>query len=282
MTAPPLTTQPTPEDTSLAGRLRWTISDGLTLIGRELHRLRSGPALLLGMLLFPGFMVVMFGYVLGSAIKVPGGGNYREYLLPGLFAMVTFTSLTTITARVASDASRGVMDRFRSMPMARSAVPFGHTSSDLFGGAIGLVIMALAGLLTGWSPHRGVVPTAEAFGLMLLLRYALTWFGCYLGMLVKNEETVGQFMPLILPLTMLSNAFVPTAGMPAWLRFIANWNPISAMTEANRHLFGNPGGTASGGAWPIAHPVTAVLLWSIAIFVVFAPLATRTYRRRGR
>ncbi|WP_433381000.1 ABC transporter permease [Streptosporangium sp. CA-115845] len=263
-------------------RLRWTFADGLTLVGRELGRLRQEPGEIVAVLIFPAIMVVLFGYVFGSAIQVPGGGDYREYLMPGLFSMVTFTALMGVMARVATDASRGVMDRFRSMPMARLAVPFGQTGADLLTGLLSLAVMVGAGLLVGWQPHRGLIPTTEAFLLMTVLRYALSWVGVYVGLVVKNDQVVDQLVPLFLPFTMLSNSFVPTDGMPGWLRFLADWNPVSAITTASRELFGNPGVTSGDVAWPLAHPVAAVLLWSAALLVVFVPLSVRTYKRRGR
>jgi ABC-2 type transport system permease protein len=273
-----------PAPATRAGRLRWTLADGLVLIGRELSRIRQEPGELVAALIFPAVMVVLFGYVFGSAISVPGGGNYREYLMPGLFVMVSFTSVMAVTMRVAADASRGVMDRFRSMPMARSAVPFGQAGADLVNGVLGLIIMAATGLVVGWRAHRGIWPTAEAFLLLALLRHALSWAGCYLGLVVKNEQTADQFVPLVFPVTMLSNSFVPTTGMPAWLRAVADWNPVSAATAACRQLFGNPGAPAGHAdlAWPLAHPVTATLLWSLVLLAVFAPLSVRTFQRRGR
>ncbi|WP_242910498.1 ABC transporter permease [Actinomadura terrae] len=278
MTAPVL---PAPAP-SWSGRLRWTLADGLTLVGREVSRIRQEPGELVAALVFPAVMVVLFGYVFGSAISVPGGGNYREYLMPGLFAMVTFTTTVAVTLRVATDASRGVMDRFRSMPMARSAVPFGHTGAEILSGVLGLAIMTAAGVLVGWRAHRGVLPTAEAFLLLALMRYALAWAGCYLGLVVRNEQTADQLLPLVFPVTMLSNAFVPTGGMPAVLQTIADWNPVSALTAACRQLFGNPGAPAGDLPWPLAHPVAASVLWSVALLAVFMPLSVRTYRRRGR
>ncbi|MFF4234281.1 ABC transporter permease [Actinomadura geliboluensis] len=265
-----------------AARIRWAVADGLTLIGRELSRIRQEPGELVAALIFPAVMVVLFGYVFGSAIAVPGGGDYREYLMPGLFAMVTFTSTMAVTLRVATDASRGVMDRFRSMPMARSAVPFGQTGAEILHGVLGMLIMAAAGLLVGWRAHNGLWSTLEAFALLALMRYALSWAGCYLGLVVRNEQTADQLIPLVFPVTMLSNSFVPTGGMPAPLRIIAEWNPVSALTAACRDLFGNPGAPAADTAWPLAHPVAATLGWSLVLLAVFAPLSVRTYRRRGR
>jgi ABC-2 type transport system permease protein len=267
---------------SRAGRLRWALADGLTLIGRELGRIRQEPGELIAALIFPAIMVVLFGYVFGSAISVPGGGNYREYLMPGLFAMVTFTATMAVTMRVAADASRGVMDRFRSMPMARSAVPFGQTGAEILNGILGMVIMAVAGLVVGWRAHNGIWQTAEAFLLLALMRYALSWAGCYLGLVVKNEQTADNLIPLVFPITMLSNSFVPTGGMPEVLQVIADWNPVSALTAACRQLFGNPGAASGDGAWPVAHPVAATIGWSLLLLALFVPLSVRTYRRRGR
>ncbi|MER6177399.1 ABC transporter permease [Streptosporangium sp. NPDC001681] len=266
----------------LGRRLRWTFTDGLTLVGRELGRLRHDPGELVAALIFPAVMVVLFGYVFGSAIQVPDGGDYREYLMPGLFAMVTFSAVMGVMTRMATDASRGVMDRFRSMPMARLAVPFGQTGADLLTGLLMLAIMVGAGLLVGWQPHRGLIPTAQAFLLMIVLRYALSWVGVYVGLAVKNDQVADAMVPLFLPFTMLSNAFVPTGGMPGWLRFLADWNPVSALTAASRELFGNPGAPSGDVAWPLAHPVATVLLWSAALLVVFVPLSVRTYSRWGR
>ncbi|MDG4771742.1 ABC transporter permease [Solwaraspora sp. WMMD792] len=264
------------------GRLGWTLTDGLTLIGRELARLRQEPGQIVAALVFPAVMVVLFGYVFGSAIQVPGGGDYREYLMPGLFAMVTFSAWLGVLTRTASDAARGVMDRFRSMPMARLAVPFGQTGADLLTGLLMLTIMVGAGLLVGWQPHRGLIPTIQAFLLMIVLRYALSWVGVYVGLAVKNDQVADAMVPLGLPFTMLSNAFVPTDGMPGWLRLLADWNPVSALTIALRELFGNPGAPSGNAAWPLAHPVTAVLLWTAALLVTFVPLSLRAYTRRGR
>lgn len=267
---------------SRAGRLRWAFADGLTLIGREVGRIRQEPGELIAALIFPAVMVVLFGYVFGSAISVPGGGNYREYLMPGLFAMVTFTATMAVTLRVATDASRGVMDRFRAMPMARSAVPFGQTGAEILNGILGMVIMAVAGLVVGWRAHNGIWQTAEAFLLLALMRYALSWAGCYLGLVVKNDQTADQLIPLVFPVTMLSNSFVPTGGMPKPLQVIADWNPVSALTAACRELFGNPGVPAGDVAWPVAHPVAATIGWSLALLALFVPLSVRTYRLRGR
>jgi ABC-2 type transport system permease protein len=269
--------------TTMAGRIRWSLADGTTVVWRNLVQLKSQPGELVGAVLFPAIMIVLFGYVFGSAIQVPGGGNYREYLLPGLFAMTALTSLMSTMMAVATDASKGVMDRFRSMPMARSAVPFGQVGADIIVGVVGMVILVGCGLAVGWRIHHGILSALAAFGLLILLRYALSWAGVLFGLLVKNEETADQMVPLIFPFSMLSNSFVPTVGMPAWLRTIADWNPVSAAVAAARGLFGNPGALTSGHvALPLRHPVAATLLWSVALIVIFAPLAIHRYRTVDR
>lgn len=267
---------------SAVDRLRWGIRDGLTMIGRQLVRVRRHPGELIAGLIFPAVMVLLFGYVFGSAIRVPGGGNYREYLMPGLFTMTAFTSVMVNMLLVSADASRGVMDRFRSMPIIRAAVPFGQSGFDLLLGLENLLVMVVCGLIVGWRVHQGPWQTAAAVGLLVLMRYALSWVGIYLGLVVKNEEVADQFMPLIFPVTMISNTFVPTSGMPAWLRTISDWNPVSALVAALRRLFGNPGTAGHDANWPVAHPVTAVLLWSAILLAVFVPLSIRQYRIRGR
>jgi ABC-2 type transport system permease protein len=263
-------------------RLRWALTDGCTLVWRNLIQLKSQPGQLVGALVFPAIMIVLFGYVFGSAIKVPGGGNYREYLMPGLFAMTTFMSIVTTMLAVATDASKGVMDRFRSMPMARSAVPFGQVGGDIIVGLAGMVVLVACGYAVGWRIHHGVLSAIAAFGLLILLRYALSWVGVFLGLLVKNEETADQMLPLIFPLSMLSNSFVPTAGMPVWLRTISDWNPVSAAVAACRSLFGNPGVPTGDVALPMRHPVAAALIWSAALLVIFVPLTVRRYRTLNR
>jgi ABC-2 type transport system permease protein len=263
-------------------RLRWALADGVTVMRRDLAHGRHEPGELVGALVFPAIMVVLFGYVFGSAITVPGGGNYREYLIPGLFVMTSVTGVMTTLTGVAADISKGVMDRFRSMPMARLAVPFGRAGADIVTGGLGLAIMAGMGLLAGWRAHHGAAGTVAAFALLVLFRYAVTWAGVFLGLLVKNEATADNLVPLAFPVTMVSNSFVPTSGMPAWLRAISDWNPVSAAVAACRSLFGNPGVPAAGTAWPLHHPVIATLSWSVLLLAVFVPLAAYRFRTMNR
>jgi ABC-2 type transport system permease protein len=258
-------------------RVAWALRDGLTIVRRNVLYLRHAPGLVILMVAAPIVLTLLFGYVFGSAIQLPGGGDYREYLVPGLFAMVAANGVIGAASVVATDAGRGVMDRFRSLPASRLAVPFGHAGADSLGGAIGFAGMALCGLAVGWRIRGGVLDAVAGFALLLLFRYAVSWVGVLLGLSVRNEEAAGQLSMLVMPIGMLANTFVPTDGMPAWLRVVADWNPVSAVAAASRDLFGNPTGTAHG-AWPMEHPVLATLGWSALLLAVFVPLSVRRYR----
>lgn len=261
-------------------RLLWALRDGWTLTRRELGHLRHEPGELVGVVLFPAILVLLFGYVFGSAIPVPGG-NYREYLMPGLFAMTAIAGLGGTALLVSRDVALGVMDRFRSMPMARSAMPFGRTAADLLLGVLGIAVMVAIGLLVGWRIHNGLLPALAAFALILLLEYAVSWAAVFLGLVVK-PETADRLIPLVFPISMISNSFVPTAGMPDWLRAIADWNPVSALVMACRQLFGDAAGPAASQAWPLAHPYVATIGWSLLLLCVFVPLATWRHRTANR
>jgi len=264
-----------------ASRLRWTVADGWILVRRELWHLRNQPGQLVSALIFPVALVVLFGYVFGSAIAVPGGG-YRAYLMPGLFAMTSAFAVLINAMAISAEKSKGVMDRFRSMPMARLAVPFGQTGADIMVGTAATLIMAACGLAVGWRPHDGAARAIAAFALILLFRYAMSWAGVYLGLALKDEKTVDNLAPLLFPVTMIANTFVPTAHMPAWLRAIADWNPISALTAASRQLFGNPAAVTAHAPWPLQHPVTATLAWSAALLAAFATLSVRRFITSGK
>lgn len=253
------------------------IADSWTMVVRNLLRFKHSPGELVGTLMFPLSMILIFGYIFGSAIPIPGGGNYREFLMPGLFAMGAAASFAGILQKMATDHQLGVMDRFRSMPAARSAVPVGTSGAELISYVIGLVVTALCGWATGWTAHTGFWHVLAGFGIIVLFAYGMIWLGVFLGSLIRNTTTAERFAPLFMPLTMISNTFVPTDNMPAWLRAIADWNPVSALVQACRELFGNPGG-APGGAWSMQHPVLTIVAWSVLLIAVFAPLSVRRFQ----
>jgi len=240
---------------------------------------RHSPGLLLSSLMVPVAMVGVFGYVFGSAMNVPGGG-YREYLMPGLFAMVAVNAMMPAMVGGARDAGRGVTDRLRSMSVSRLGLLTGQLLADLLVAAVVLVPTALVGLAAGWRIRHGLGPALGAFGLLLLFRFACGWLGTALGLAVGKEETAGQLAVLTIPFSMLTSAFVPTGGMPGWLAAIAEWNPVSAVVEAARQLFGNP--SAPGEAWPAQHPVAATFGWCALLLALAVPLAVRNFARAGR
>lgn len=267
-----------PQPLSAATRAWWAVSDGLAAAERLLTKLRHDRTAVAMTLGAPVMLVLVFGYIFGSAISVPGRESYRAFLVPGLFVMIAANIVPSMVS-MARDNSRGVVERFRSLPITRAAVPFGQATATAVYGLLNFVLMGLCGLAVGWRIERGAIDAFTALGLLVAFLVAMTWVGMYLGLLVGREETAAQASILILPVTGLSNVFVPTSGMPAWLRVIADWNPVSALAAATRHLFGNPAAPANG-AWPLEHPVAASLAWTAALLAVFVPLTTARYARR--
>lgn len=260
--------------TSDAGRL---LRDTRTLSRRELDHWIAQPVPVLITLLFPVLTVLMFAYLFGGAITVPGGGSYREFLLPGMFAVTMLFGIESTLAAVVTDLTRGVTDRFRSLPMASAAVVLGRATADMLTAVAGLAVIAGCGLAVGWRPHRGAGLTVAAFGLLLLLRFAMTWLGIWLGLLVKSPEAVTSAQILVWPLGFLSSAFVAPATMPGWLAAVAYWNPLSATVTAIRQLFGSP--VADAHSWPAQHSVLLATAWPLVITAVLLPLTAIRYRR---
>lgn len=254
------------------------LSDGMTVARRNVIKIRRVPTILVAALVQPLMMIVIFGYVFGGAIDIPGD-SYREFLIGGVFAVtLTFGSAFTAVG-LADDMQKGVMDRFRSLPMSRSAVVVGRTASDLVLTTISLAVMGIAGLAVGWSVSNGIEGALAGFGLLLLYAYALSWVMAYVGQLVRSVETVNNASLVVLfPLTFAANTLVPSETMPRWLRTIAEWNPVSAVTQAARELFGNiPAGTPEPSAWSLQNPIAYTLACVAVILAVFVPLAVRRF-----
>lgn len=275
-------TSPTSAQESLRSRTWWSVRNALVLTRRGVTRIIREPSQLLDVTVQPVIFILLFVYVFGSAIKLPGNGNYHEYLVGGMFGMALTGTAQGTAVGVSTDMAAGLIDRFRSLPIARSAVLTGRVLADLLTEVIAIVVLVITGLAVGWGIHNGIGNAVAAVGLCLLIAFAMTWAGACAGMLVKNPETA-QAVGFIffLPMVFISNTFVPTQGMPAWLRTVANWNPVSAVAAACRHLFGNPNPSASITAWPMQHPELATILWSIGLITVFAPLAVHFYRRKA-
>lgn len=249
--------------------------DGTALLGRQLRRMRNNPGLLILTQTMPISMLLFFGYVFGSALAVPGR-EYRSFLVPGLLVATAAGGIMTGMFQAAQDTHRGVMDRLRTLPISRSAVPLGQAVADLVVTAAGTVPFLLVGLAVGWRVEGGVLEAVGALGLLLLFRFATTWIGIFLGLLTRNEEAAGQLGGATFLLPLLSSAYIPTDGLPGWLRTAAEWNPISAVATALRDLFGNAP-VPTDGAWPVTHPVAGSLAWCLVLIAVFMPLAVRRY-----
>jgi len=264
------------------GRVTELITDVWVLTKRSLARIRREPETLADVTIQPILFVLMFAYVFGGAIGIPGGGNYHDYLIGGMLGMGLAQTAPGTAVAVVSDMSTGLIDRFRSLPMSRAAVLTARTIADLLTQVIGAVVVAGVGLAIGWRVHTNAADVIAAFALALLFGYAFTWAGVSLGMVLRSPEAAQQSGFIIfLPLTFISSAFVPTQGMPGWLQPVAEWNPMSALAAASRHLFGNPNPAAAVHAWPMQHPELAVICWSVGMLLVFAPLAVRLYRRKA-
>lgn len=258
--------------------VRWAIRDSLVITRRHLTHLAQLPAQLIGNLVFPVLLVLMFGFVFGSAMTIPGGGNYRAFLMPGMFVMAMVLAMAPIVLSVATDGTRGVTDRFRTLPMSRFAVVTGRSFADLATSLLDLLVLIVCGLAIGWRANGAWWQTLGALGLLLLLRYALAWVGIYLGLVLRSPELAGVALAGIYPLAMISNTFVVPAQMPAWLGFVAEWNPLSATVTALRELFGNPG-IATGSSWASEHALGLAVAWPALLVAVFLPLAVARYRR---
>jgi ABC-2 type transport system permease protein len=265
------------------GALSQFLSDVWVLTKRSIARIRREPETLSQVTIQPVMFVLMFAYVFGGAIVIPGGGNYHEYLIGGMLGMGLAQTAPGTAVAVVSDMSTGLIDRFRSLPMSRAAVLTARTIADLLTQVIGAAVVAGVGLAIGWRVHTGPGDVIEAFALALLFGYAFTWAGVCLGMVLRSPEAAQQTgFVIFLPLTFISSAFVPTQGMPGWLQPVADWNPMSSLAAATRELFGNPNPAAAVDVWPAQHPELAVICWSLGMLAVFAPLAVRLYRNKGR
>jgi ABC-2 type transport system permease protein len=265
-----------------AERLRWAVVDTYTVVGRHFSHLIKVPEQLITSLLAPIIFVLLFGYVFGSAITLPGGGNYREYLMPGIFTQSMALTCTVMSVAVATDRTTGFLDRLKSLPMARSAAISGHVLATAASAMLGLVTMSVLGYVVGWRIRTDAWHAAAAYGLLVLLAVAFLWIGAYLGLLARTVEIADNItFAWLFPLTFLANTFVPAQGLPPWLRPLAEWNPIAATVAAVRKLFGNPV-PSHADSWPLDHPVLGSVLGSLLLIVVFAPLAVRRYRLATR
>jgi len=261
--------------------LSHTLSDSLVITRRNLIKVKRVPDLIVFATLSPIMFVLLFRYVFGGAINLPDGITYAEFLLPGIFAQTVVFGSTTTGASIAEDLQKGLVDRFRSLPMSRSAVLIGRTVADLGLNAISIVVMALTGLVVGWRINSSVPEAVGGFLILLVFAFAVSWMMALVGLLVRTPEVVNNASFIVIfPLTFVANTFVPLESFPSVLRTFAEWNPVSTVVQAARDLFGNqPASVPVADAWSLQNPVLYTLLWAAAILVVFVPLAVRAYLR---
>jgi ABC transporter DrrB family efflux protein len=265
-----------------AGGLQQAVRDGLIITGRNLKRVPRIPELAIFAILQSIMFVLLFAFVFGGAIPLPGGGSYREFLMPGIFAQTVIFSAATTAIGICEDINKGLMDRFRSLPMARSAVLSGRTLFDVIYQSGILVVLMVSGVAVGWRVHTGVPEFLAGVGLLLLFVFAMSWVGVWLGTMVPTVEVANQVaFTVIFPITFLSNVFVPTETLPSVLQPIAEWNPTSTLTASLRELWGNPNPYASSGL-PAEEPILVTIIWVVVIVAVFAPLAVARYRSMSR
>jgi ABC-2 type transport system permease protein len=252
-------------------------SDGWTVTKRNLIKLKRSPDMLVFAILQPIMFVLLFSQIYGGSIQVEGS-DYTQYLMAGIFAQTVIFGSTFSGSAMAQDLKDGIIDRFRTLPMSSSAVLIGRTNSDLVLNTLSVVIMMLTGLLVGWRINTSLSEAAAGIGLLLLFSYAFSWVMALLGMSVKSPEVINNASFMILfPLTFISNAFVLSSTLPGPLEAFANWNPVSALVQAVRELFGNTGTVPVPDAWPMQNAVITVVIGTALMLVVFVPLCIRKF-----
>ena len=256
------------------------LREGWIVTQRDLkHWVREPWTPILG-IAFSVMLLLVFGFLFGGAIEVPGGGDYLDYLLPGMFTLSMMFGVEATMLAVAQDTKRGITDRFRSMPISSVAVPLGRCGADLLNSAVQLVVLMVGGLLVGWRIDNGAGHAMLAVALLLWLRFAMLWIGIYLGVTLRGEGAQMAVQVLIWPLVFLSNVFVAPETMPGWLGFLAQWNPVSATAAAARELFGNPTGITDGVL--ADHAVLLAFGWPLVLTAIFLPLSASAYRNLSR
>jgi ABC-2 type transport system permease protein len=254
-------------------------ADSGVVAKRNLIKIKRIPELLIWTLMSPIMFVVLFGYVFGGAIAI-GGTSYREYLIAGVFVQTVIFGSTYTGAGLAEDMTKGIIDRFRSLPMARSAVLAGRTASDIVYNSMSILVMSLTGLVVGWRIRTDAIDAIGGFLLLLLFAYAFSWIMAYVGLKVASVEVVNNasFM-FIFPLTFIANTFVNINDLPGPLKTFAEWNPISSVAQAVREAFGNTGTDPVPDVWSLQNPVAYSLIWIVIILAVAVPLSVRQYKR---
>ncbi|MGP3706713.1 ABC transporter permease [Gordonia paraffinivorans] len=250
------------------------------MVKRNMIHTKRMPEMLSDVTIQPIMFVLLFAYVFGASIQTDSG-SYKEFLLPGIMGQTIVFTAFIVASGITADLEKGIIDRFRALPIQRSSVLIGRSIASLLHSSIGIVVMAVTGLAIGWRIRGSFAEAVLAFALLLLFGFAMIWFGILVGSWLRTVEAVNGFMfSTLFPITFLSNAFVPTAPMPTWLRTIAEWNPMSSLVQAMRVLWGNGPAFGSDAALPLQHPVISTLIWAVALTLIFAPFAIRAYNKR--
>lgn len=250
----------------------YALTDSWTMTRRELARWGRQPVAVVVNLVFPVMLLLMFGYLVGGGRGV--SGDYLDFLVPGMLALTMAFGLEGTMIAVTQDMNKGVLDRFRSMPMADGAVLVGRSAADMLQSALGLVVLFGVAAALGWRAHGGPAAFLGAVGLLLLFRFAMLWIGIHLALVAGRPEMVQAVQILVWPVGFLSNAFATPGSMPGWLATVVGWNPLSHTATAVRDLFGGPGGEPGH--------VGAAIAWPLALLAVFFPLAVRRFARLSR
>jgi ABC-type polysaccharide/polyol phosphate export permease len=257
------------------------LGDVWVIARRGLVHMKRQPEVLTDATVQPIMFVLLFAYVFGGAIAVPGGGDYKEFLMGGIMAQTLVFACFGVAMGIAADRGNGAIDRFRSLPIAKGAVLGGHSLANLIKSLLPIGLMGISGLIIGWAPHGSVGDTVGAFFLMIAFAFAMIWVGVLMGSVLSSPEAVQGFaFTVLFPFTFISSCFVPTSTLPSVLKTMSEWNPTSTLANSLRHLFANPGGSIPDhGAFPLQHPILYTGLWAIAIVAVFVPLSIRAYQR---
>jgi ABC transporter DrrB family efflux protein len=279
-----LTTQSVKESTAPRPRFGWLITDSISVSRRHLLKITRVPESLFFALIQPVMFVLLFAFVFGGAIDVgPNGAqSYREYLIPGILAQTVMFAVAGITVGITEDASKGIMDRFRSLPMRPGAVLAGHTLASLLQNVLVIMILSVTGYAVGWRIHTDISHAALAYLMFASFAYAITWVGAWIGLHMPNSEVAGTAgLAWIFPFTFASNIFTPVATMPSWLQPFVLWNPVSCLALAARKLFGNPT-PLLGDSFPERYPVQLSFAYCFLLLAIFAPLAVRAFKTRNK
>ena len=257
------------------------LTDTLVITQRQLRLLTRVPEVLVFSTIQPVMFVLLFRYVFGGSIDTGQPGGYVQLLMPGIFVQTVAFTLAGTASGLAEDMKKGLIDRFRSLPISQSALVIGRTLGDSLLNIVVLAVMGIAGYLVGWRPSSGALSVAIGFLFLLFFGYALSWVGIYVGLSASDARVVQNVSFLVtFPLTFLSNAFAPTTGMPRALQYFAEWNPVSTMVAACRELFGleNQFG-ATAGSFPSENPLITSFIYMIIIMAIFIPISVRKYKR---